>query len=61
MYWLSKMHRIVIDSRFIVASKSWSTKSLSGIVSKTFKMIYNHVKNFITKVGFTLVLKNSVL
>ena len=41
-----------IGSRFIVASETCSTNQLSNIVSKVFKMIYNHVENFYNKNQF---------
>ena len=49
IYWLHKMDKTSISSRFTVTSKSCSTKQLSNIVSKLFKMIYNHVENFHNK------------
>ena len=49
MYWLPKMHKTSIDARFIVASKSCITKPLSEMISKVFKMIFNHVEVFVEK------------
>ena len=36
MYWLPKMHK----------TKNCSTKPLSDVISKVFKMIFNHVESF---------------
>ena len=60
-YWLPKMHKTLIGSKFFVASKTSSTKPLSDITSKVFKMNYNNVEIFHEKNWFTLVSKNSVL
>ena len=38
MYWLPKIHKKSIDTRFIVASKNCSTKPLSDTISKIFKL-----------------------
>ena len=48
------MHKNTISSRFIVAFKikTCSTKQLSNIFSKVFKLIYNHVDNFRNKNQF---------
>ena len=46
------MHKIPIDARFIVTSKNCSTKSLSDVISKGFKMIFNHVESFHRKTLF---------
>ena len=46
MYWLTKMHKTPIGARFIVASKNCSTKPLSDVTSKVFKMIFHHVESF---------------
>ena len=50
------MHKTPIGTRFIVASKNCSNEPLSDIISKFFKMIFNH-KIFIKKVYLTYVLK----
>ena len=57
MYWLPKMHKTPISLKFFVASKTCSTKALSDIVSKVFKMIYNHVEHFHDKSRFYSSLK----
>ena len=46
MYWIPKMHKNPIKHRFIVASKTCSTKQLSTAVSNTFKLIYRQTENF---------------
>ena len=46
MYWLPKLHKAPIGARFINASKNCSTKPLSVVISKTFKMLFKHVENF---------------
>ena len=43
-YWLPKMHKTPIGSRFIIAFKTCSTKQLYHTFSKVFKVIYNHVE-----------------
>ena len=46
MYWIPKMHKNPIKHRFIVASKSCSTKPISKAVSSTFKLIHRQTENF---------------
>ena len=46
MYCIPKMNKNPIKHRFIVASKSCSTKQLSTAVSNTFKHIYRQTENF---------------
>lgn len=46
MYWIPKMHKNPIKHRFIIASKSCSTKQLSTAVSNTFKLIHRQTENF---------------
>ena len=52
MYWMPKMHKNPIGSRFIVASKVCSTKKLSTAISKVFKLFFNQVRNFHDKSRF---------
>ena len=49
LYWLPKMHKAPIGARFIVASNYCSTKLLSDITSKLFKMILNTAESFHTQ------------
>ena len=42
IYWLPKMSKAPIGAKFMVASKNCSTKPLSDVISKVFKMIFNH-------------------
>ena len=57
MYWTPKMHKNPIGCRFIVASKICSSKPLTEVVSRVFKVIYQHVeKVFIKSLGSFLVL-----
>ena len=46
MYLSPKMHETPIEAGFLVASKSYSNKPLSNVISKVFKMIFNHVETF---------------
>ena len=46
MYWMPKLHKNPVGSRFIVASKSCSTKPLTSVVSRVFKMIFAHIESF---------------
>ena len=52
MYWIPKMHKNPIGCRFIIASKSCSTKPLSCAVSMVFKVLYKHVEQFHHKSRF---------
>ena len=61
MHWLSRMHKRPIGSRFIIASKTFCTKQLPDVVSKVFKMAYNHVEMFHVKSRFYCSFKNSGL
>ena len=40
MYQIPKLHKNPVESRFIIASKNFSTKLLSKTVSNVFKLIY---------------------
>ena len=57
MYWLPKMYKTPIGARFIVASKNCSTKPLPYIISKVFKMVFNHVESFYRKSLFYMSFK----
>ena len=46
IYWIPKMHKNPIGSRFIAGSKSCSIKLLSKYLSKALKVILNHMKNY---------------
>ena len=52
MYWIPKMHKNPVDSRFIVASAKCSTKPLSKAVSTVFKLIFKQIQNFHDKSTF---------
>ena len=52
MYWISKLHKNPVGSRFIIASKNFSTKSLSKAVPNVFKLIYSQIENFHRKSKF---------
>ena len=52
MYWIPKMHKNPVGTRFIVASSKCSTKPLSKAVSKAFKLIFNQMQNFHDKSKF---------
>ena len=66
MYWIPKMHKTPIGARFIVASKTCSTKPISKAVSNVFSLIYNqihrfHMKSkFYSNVNLFWVVKNSM-
>ena len=52
MYWLPKMHKTPIGKRFIVASSKCSTKPLSKLISKVFKLMFTQTQNFHLKSTF---------
>ena len=52
MHWIPKMHKSPVGARFIVASKTCSTKPLTEVISRVFKMLFNHVQNFHRKSRF---------
>ena len=52
MYWIPKMHKNPVDSRFIIASAKCSTKPLSKAVTKVFKLIFTQTKRFHAKSKF---------
>ena len=52
MYWTPKMHKNPIGCRFIVASKVCSSKPLTEVVSRVFKVLYQHVESFHKKSRF---------
>ena len=41
MYQIPKLHKNPVESRFIIASKNFSTKPLSKTLSNVFKLIYS--------------------
>ena len=52
MYWIPKMHKNPVGCRFIIASKRCSTKPLTEVVSKIFKLLFSSVENFYKKSCF---------
>ena len=50
MYWSSEICKTPIGATFIVALKKQIAKPLLDVVSKDFKMIFNHVENFHIKI-----------
>ena len=46
MYWISKLHKNPVRSRFIIASKNCSTTPLYKAVFNVFKLIYSQIQNF---------------
>ena len=52
MYWMPKMHKSPVGFRFIVASKMCSTKPLTKVISRVFKLIYMHIESFHRKNKF---------
>ena len=45
-YWLPKMHKKPIGSRFIAASSSCTTKALSRMITKCLSLIIQHYKEY---------------
>ena len=58
MYWLSKIHKTLVDVRFIAASYYCITNPLPDKISK---MIVNTVESFHKKVYFIQAVRNSAL
>ena len=52
MHWFRKLHKTPDRAKFIIASKNRSTKPLSGIISKMFKILFKHVEHFHKKSTF---------
>ena len=52
MYFIPKMHKNPIGFRFIIASKKCSTKPLTEIISRIFKLLFASVENFYKKSKF---------
>ena len=52
MYWIPKMHKKPCDARFIIASAKCSTKPLSKVVTKVFKLLFDQTKSFHAKSKF---------
>ena len=52
MYWIPKLNKNPVGSRFIITSKNCSTKPLSKAVSNVFKLIYFQIENFHPKSKF---------
>ena len=52
MYWIPKLDKNSVGSRFIIASKNCPIKPLSKAVSNVFKIIYSHAENFHHKSKF---------
>ena len=51
-YWLPKMHKTPIGSRFIIASSNCSIKPLSKKVTSAFKLIFNTIQSYHKKSKF---------
>ena len=49
MYWIPKLHKTPIGSRFIVASNTCATKPITEVTSRIFKMIFAHIESFHNK------------
>ena len=52
MHWFPKIHKTPDRTKFIIASKNCSTKPLSGVISKVFKILFKHVEYFHKKIIF---------
>ena len=52
MYWIPKLNKNPVGSRFIIASKNCSIKPLPKEVSNVFKLIYSQTENFHRKSKF---------
>ena len=52
VYWLPKMHKSPIGSRFIIASKECTTKKLSKNVTAAFKLVYKSIESYHKKIEF---------
>ena len=52
MYWLPKMHKRPIGTRFIVASRNAAQNQLSKLISKVFKLMFTQMQNFHLKSTF---------
>ena len=50
MYCLPKLHKKPTGARFLITFKNFSTKSLSSVISKIFKMLFKYVENFHDKI-----------
>ena len=59
MYWIPKLCKNPLGSRFIIASENCSMKPLSKAVSNVFKFTYSQVENLHRKSNFLFcVLQN---
>ena len=58
MYWLTKIHKTLIDARFIVASKNYSTRLCLMWLLRFSKWSLTILKVFIEKTCFTHALKS---
>ena len=61
MHWFPKIHKTPDRAKFVIASKNCSTKPLSGVISKVFKMLIKHVEHFHKKIILFSSYKNSWL
>ena len=59
MYWVHKLHKNPIGSRFIASSKNCSMKPLPKAVSDVFKLIYSQIEISIVNLNSFLIIKNS--
>ena len=46
MYCIPTLHKNSVGSRFIIASKTCSTKPFSKVISNKFKLVYSQIENF---------------
>ena len=49
MYWIQKMHKNPISSRYIIASPVYSIKPLSKDITSIFKLFYEKMERYHTK------------
>ena len=52
IYWIPRLHKNPVGSRFILASKNCSTKPLSTAVFNIFKLLYSQIEHFYDKSKF---------
>ena len=59
MYWIPRLHKNPVGSRFMIACKNYSSKTFSKAVSNVLKLIYSQIENFHRKSKFLSNTTNS--
>ena len=52
MYWMSKMHKIPIKTRFIIVSPKYSIKPLARTITSILRLLFRQIQTYNDKCRF---------